>query len=250
MSWAKQTQSRENLFYLLTIKIRVGKWQIRTNINPPSSQPLSSWAQIQFFVPDSSAPSSLPKWQRGMWNGGCSQFVTLHLCCSFLLMLFPCSRVRGLPQEIVLHTLLQHRSLPQGCSSSKSVSVCSSHGVTGPVRTWSTLGFPWGHSFLQAHPALQAHVLHTPQVDLCSTMDLCELWGTTCINGTLQRLQGTPWSSTWSAFFHSCSACSFCGVISLEYSHSPTSAAVVQPFFALSQINCRRDATSLPDCVL
>lgn len=66
-------------------------------------------------------------------------------------------------------------------------------------------------------------------------MDLWELWGTTCINDTLQRLQENPCSSIWSTFFHSfCSAHSVCGVISLGYSHSSPSA--VQVFLPLNMV--------------
>jgi len=38
---------------------------------------------------------------KGMKNGGCVQFVTLHKCC-FLLMLFTCSSMGSFPQETVL----------------------------------------------------------------------------------------------------------------------------------------------------
>lgn len=94
-------------------------------------------------------------------------------------------------------------------------------------ETCSPLGSPRGHSLFQAQ------VLHTPQVDHTS-MDLYELQGTTCINSTLQRLQGNLGSSTPSTFFHSfCSAHSVCEVISLAYSHSCPSAAVVQLFLPL-----------------
>jgi len=48
---------------------------------------------------------------RGMGNGGCSQSITLCLCHSFLLTLIPSSSVGSLPQDTVLHELLQHGSV-------------------------------------------------------------------------------------------------------------------------------------------
>lgn len=127
------------------------------------------------FCSYSSAPSSLPKWQRETRNGDCSQFVTLHLCCSFLLMLFPGSRATALPQEIVLCTLLQHGSLPQAAVLQSLFQYGPPMGSQVLSETCFPLGSPWGHSFLQAHQPLQTQVLHRPQVDLCSTMDLYEL---------------------------------------------------------------------------
>lgn len=44
---------------------------------------------------------------------GCSQFITFHFRCSFLLTLFPYSSVWCLPKDTVLHELLQHKSIPQ-----------------------------------------------------------------------------------------------------------------------------------------
>ncbi|KAK4832521.1 hypothetical protein QYF61_023853 [Mycteria americana] len=49
---------------------------------------------------------------RGTGNGGCGQFITRCLCCSFLLTLFPCSSMRSLPWETVLHERLQCESFP------------------------------------------------------------------------------------------------------------------------------------------
>ena len=72
----------------------------------------SSWAQLHsriLYHP--------PQWHRGMGNGVYGQFITRY----FLLLhppqgedssLFPCSSVGSLPQETVLHKLLQCESFP------------------------------------------------------------------------------------------------------------------------------------------
>ncbi|XP_065531836.1 uncharacterized protein LOC136012696 [Lathamus discolor] len=50
--------------------------------------------------------------------------------------------------------------LQQTCSSASS----SLPRTTGPARSCSSLGFPWGHSMLQASACLQCGVLHGLQV--------------------------------------------------------------------------------------
>lgn len=50
-------------------------------------------------------------------NGCCGQFMTLVLCCSFLLTLLPLIRVRSLPQDTVHHKLLQPTCSSMGSSS-------------------------------------------------------------------------------------------------------------------------------------
>jgi len=101
-----------------------------------------------------------------------------------LLTLFPCSSVRSLSRETVLHKLLQcvsfpwaaalhelpqHGSLPQGAVlQEQAAPAWVPHGVTSPANkpapAWAPLsigpqvlagacpstGSPWGHSFLQA----------------------------------------------------------------------------------------------------
>jgi len=56
-----------------------------------------------------------------MGNGGNGQFITCCLCCSLslgggLLTLCPCSSVRSLSQETVLHKLLQCESFPRAAA--------------------------------------------------------------------------------------------------------------------------------------
>lgn len=47
-----------------------------------------------------------------MRNGGCRQFLTLHLCHSFLITVFTCSGMNFLPWNTALYRHLQHRSYP------------------------------------------------------------------------------------------------------------------------------------------
>lgn len=44
---------------------------------------------------------------KGVGNGSYSQFIACWQCCSFLLMLFPCSSVRSHPKDTVFHKLHQ-----------------------------------------------------------------------------------------------------------------------------------------------
>jgi len=122
-----------------------------------------------------------------MASGGYGRFITPCLCRSSgggLLALCPCSSVRSLSQETVLHKLLQCESFPRAaalhellqCGSLPQGGVLQEqaapawvpHGVTSPVSkpamVWAPLstdpqvpagacssgGSPWGHSFLQA----------------------------------------------------------------------------------------------------
>jgi len=86
-----------------------------------------------------------------------------------LLTLFPCSRVRSLSQETVLHKLLQSESFPwDAVLQEKAAPAWVPHGVTSPASkpalAWASLstqpqvlagacsssGSPRGRSFLQA----------------------------------------------------------------------------------------------------
>ena len=87
--------------------------ELPTYLNTPLSM-LSSFSLLT-SLPNSLPP--LPAWHRGTGSGGCSQFITCCLCCSFLLRgglltLFLCSSVGSLPWETVLHGLLQCESFP------------------------------------------------------------------------------------------------------------------------------------------
>ena len=120
-----------------------------------------------------------------MGIGGYGQFITL-LCCSFLLMPFLCSSVGSLPQDTVLHELLQHQSLPQGAVPARK-----------PAPAWAPFHgpkFPSGHTHLLWHG-----VLHGLQVDICSTVDLHGLQRhNLCYRCLLYGLQGNLCSCVWS----------------------------------------------------
>jgi len=111
-----------------------------------------------------------------MGSGGCGQFITRCLCCSFLsggglLTICPCSSMRSFPRETVLHKLLQNGSLPWGAVlQEQAAPAWLPHGVTSPASkpalVWAPLsmgpqvlagacfsvGSPQGHSLLQASP--------------------------------------------------------------------------------------------------
>ena len=111
-----------------------------------------------------------------MENQGCSQFITLWLCHSFLLRgglltLFPRSYVMSLSRETVLHKLLQYESFSwHAVLQEQNAPAWVPHGVTSPASkpalAWAPLstgpqvlpgacsmleqGLPWGHSLLRA----------------------------------------------------------------------------------------------------
>lgn len=70
-----------------------------------------------------SLSSHFPKQLRGTRMGGCG------LCCSLLLIVFPCSSVGSLSQETVLHKLLQWESFPQATALANFSSVSAFHMV-------------------------------------------------------------------------------------------------------------------------
>ena len=185
-----------------------------------------------------------------------------------LLTLFPCSSVGSLPQETVLHELLQHESSPSHGLQffTNSCSVGPFHRVqsfrnrqlqrgsptgsqvlspnllqrgllslqksTGPARSLLQCGLPTGSQPPSGIHLLQRGVLHGLQVDICSTVDLHGLQGDSLPHhGLPHGLQGNLCSSTWST-----SSPSFfpdlgvCRVFPLAYSHSSLPGAVAQCF--------------------
>jgi len=111
-----------------------------------------------FFLGSASLPifftsSPHPEWHRGMGNGGCGEFITRCLCCSFLLsggllILCLCSSVGFLPQETVLQELLQ----------------CGSSPWAAALHTLPQCGsFPWGAVLQeQAAPVWDPHGVTRP----------------------------------------------------------------------------------------
>jgi len=173
----------------------------------------------------------------GDGDGGCGQFITLCLCRYFLrgglLTLYPCSSMGSHPWETVLHEVLQRGSFPQvavlhklpqrgsiptGCSPSGTgcsslgppwghkfcQQTCSSmgssvHGATDPARSLLQHGAPHGLQPPSAIHLLWCGVLHGPQVEICSTVDLHGLQGQSLPHhGLLHGLQGNLCSSAWS----------------------------------------------------
>lgn len=149
-----------------------------------------------------------------MGNCGYGQFITLCVCQSFLLMLFPCSHMESLPQDTVLDNFLPYGPFPQDavlkelvkCGSfsmrwSPSGSAPGPPQVTGyawkPAPTQSSLcglqlqhGLPAGSSFLQGIPTCSAmrvtDGLSFAQWQVC----LGAVWNWPCVT----------WSSSWCLF--------------------------------------------------
>jgi len=137
--------------------------------------------------------------------GGCGQFITCCLCCSFLSF-FPCSNVGSLPRETALHELLQcwffpraavlQELLQRGSPTGSQVlqQTCSgvgsfSHGATGPARSLLQCGLPTG-----SWPPLGIHLLQRGVfpglwVGICSPVELHGLEGTACL--TMVGCRGT-----------------------------------------------------------
>jgi len=174
-----------------------------------------------------------------------------------LLTLFPCSSMGSIPQQTVLHKLLQREpfpwaavvhklpqrvSLPQGAVLQEQTSPAwVPHGVTSPANkpALARASFtPWAHrSWQEPAPAcvpcrvtvslrhihlLWRGVLHRLQVDICSTVDLRGLQRESLLHhGLHHRLQGNPCSGAWSTsspFFFT--GLGVCRAVSLTYSHS------------------------------
>jgi len=192
-----------------------------------------------------------------------------------LLTLCPCSTVRSLLREAVLHKLLQcesfplapalrevpqHRSFPTGCSPSgtgcSSVGpqqdhkpcqqTCSGvgsslHGSTGPGRSLLQRRGPHGVTASFRHPpALACGPFHGLQVDICSTVDLHGLQGDNLPHhGLHHKLQGKTLCSdilgTSSPFFFN--DLGVCRVVSFTSSHSFLSAAISLQFFFFPFLN-------------
>jgi len=128
---------------------------------------------LLFFLGLTLLPYSLPpptsEWHRGNGNGICGQFTTCHLCCCFLLILFPCSSMGSHPWEIVLrkllqcvsclqaavlHELLHHVSFLWGTVLQEQTDpVWVPHGVTSPASkhapAWAALSTGPARTLLQ-----------------------------------------------------------------------------------------------------
>lgn len=80
---------------------------------PENTLPLSLFNRLNFAVSFLTLlPSPFLKWRRWVGSGNCGQFITLYLCCSFVLMLFPCSSRGFVPLSTVLQELLQCGCFP------------------------------------------------------------------------------------------------------------------------------------------
>jgi len=152
----------------------------------------------------------IPEWHRKMGNGGCDQVLFLPLLPPRSLLLL--QRGVPLPRETVLQELLQSESFPQAAvlhellrsgSFPRSAILQEQNApawvlqevtspASKPARVWASL-FPRVHRSFQGPAPVQAlhnvtisfghihlilcAVIHTLQVDICSTVNLHGLKG-------------------------------------------------------------------------
>ena len=188
-----------------------------------------------FFPCSTSLRTFLPppsEQYREMGNGDSAQFITLHLCSSFLLMLFPCSSTGSLPWQAVLHELLTSGSFPQAavlqellkCScfpwgtviQDKHAPAQDPHGLQFPTESQLWHGISKDCSFLQDISTW--HDVGSSigcSVDICSTVDLHVLQGHSLHHHCLLHgLQGNLCSGTWSTSSLSFTDLGVCRVVS------------------------------------
>jgi len=77
-----------------------------------------------------------------------------------LLTVFPCSSVRSLSRETVLHKLLQCESFPWAAALCELPSVGPFHGVQSFRNRLLHLGSPWGHQPCQQTCSSMGSSLH------------------------------------------------------------------------------------------
>jgi len=178
-----------------------------------------------------------------------------------LLTLCPCSSMKSLSRETVLHKLLQQFGcsssrtapawvLPTGCSPSGTESPTGSQALPAKLlqrgllsprvrRSWQEPAPAWaphGATASFRHPPAPAWgPFHGLQVDICSTMDLHGLQRDNLPHHGLQHeLQG----KTLCSGISSTSSCSFftdlgvCRVVSLTSSHSSFFSAISPQFIS------------------
>jgi len=218
------------------------------------------------FFPDStSLLISLPpppERHRGMGNGvvvSSSHIVSAAPSSSGggLLRLFPCSSVRSLSWETVLHKLLQHESFPWAAAlhelplrgsfpqgavlQEQAAPVWVHHGVTSPASKPASVRASHGVTGSFRHPPAPTWgPFHGLQVDLCSTVDLHGLQGDNLPHhGLSHELQGKTLcfsicSTSSPSFFTDLGVCR---IVSLTSSHSSLFTAVSLPVFFFPFLN-------------
>jgi len=164
---------RISLIYCQSNQSRIMRSKNKSYKHFPSTPPFfpGSTSLLIFSLP--------PKRSRGTGSGGCSQFIPCCLYCSFLLTLFASSSVDSLPQERVLHKLLQREPFPQPTVLPKlpqggafpqgavlqewTALVCVPHEVTSPARkpapAWAPLSACGHRSCQDPAPARALHMV-------------------------------------------------------------------------------------------
>jgi len=183
------------------------------------------------------------------------------------LTLCPCSSVRSLSRETVLHELLQRESFPRAAAlhelpqrgsfprgavhQEQAAPACVPHGVTSPASkcapawaplstglqvlagTCSSAGSPWGHSFLQASPCSSVvSLLWATSEDLLHHVPPWTAGGQSA-SPSLTSCKGRLSALTFRAppppsFFTDLGVCR---VVSLTSSHSSLFTAISPPSF-------------------
>lgn len=90
-----------------------------------------------FIIPLYSAALTSLRWFKISANEwGCSQFIALHLCHSYFLILSHHFSAKSLPQDAILLELIQQK-LPRNCSSERTapVRVCTTGPIPSPSGT-------------------------------------------------------------------------------------------------------------------
>jgi len=192
-----------------------------------------------------------------MENGGCGRSITLHLCCSSLITLFPCSSVESLPRDTVLQKLCQPgcpmRCSPSGTdcstvghSSCQKTYSCmdSSRQAGGPARSLLQHGPPTGCSFLQGistaaawgPPRIGVCIYASPWWSMDSRGHPASVW-------SLHKPQGNLCSSTWSLSSRSFTDLNVCRVVSFIcfFNHlSQLLCSIFYPFLNVIIQKCHR----------
>lgn len=106
-----------------------------------------------FFPGSDSLMTFLPPPHRAtQGHGECNWFITLCLCCPFLLMLFLCSSMASLSWDTILHELLQHGSFPRGTVLqvwTAPASVC--YRPQFLLGAYSSMSSPWSVTSFRTH---------------------------------------------------------------------------------------------------
>lgn len=145
---------------------------------------------------------------KGAGNGSYSQFIACWQCCSFLLMLFPCSSVRSYPKDTVFHKLHQCGYFLQAAVLQEFLK-CGTLPRTAVLEEWTAPGsqvlsedllwhvLSMGFGFLQSTWTCSS-IGSSIAAEWISTPPWTSMWGTTLdlYHGLQQNVCSGTWSTT------------------------------------------------------